>query len=144
MKIKTLFFTRTNTCQRVAAKIADKLGCEKIQITDHKNWGGFGGWLLAGFYSSTNRTVSAEILGDLDGVDQVVLVTPLWAGGIAPAARAAIKQIGREKIHLVVVSDGSTATDRAGYLSVHDIVKKERNEDVVIEKLVAALKARKK
>ena len=136
MKYKVVFFTRTNTSKRVAEKIADKLSCEVVQITDGRNWTGILGFLKAGYYSSTNKKVDIKILGNLDGVDEYIVVAPLWAGGVAPAARALLKTIPMDKVHLVVVSDGSVYKNRSGYRSIYDITKKNKNEDLVINDLV--------
>jgi len=95
---------------------------------------------MAGFYSSTDRKVEIEVLGKLEPADTTIVVAPMWAGGIAPAARTLIKQLGRDKVHLVVVSSGSNTKDRAGYKSIRDIAENQKNEDVVIEELVASLR----
>lgn len=140
MKIQILYFTRTNNSKRIAETIADTLGCKAIQFTDNRNWSGFLGYMKAGFYSSTDRKVDIEVLGKLEPTDANIVVAPMWAGGIAPAARTLIGQLGRDKVHLVVVSGGSHAKDRAGYKSVRDIAENEKNEKAVIEELVASLR----
>ena len=140
MNTQILYFTRTNTCKRIAETISDKLGCEAIQITDNRNWSGFWGYMMAGFYSSTNRKVEIEVLGKLEPADAYVVVAPMWAGGIAPAARTLIGQLGRNKVHLVVSSGGSNTKDRVGYISVRDIAINEKKEEAVIEELVSSLK----
>jgi len=131
-----IYFTRTNNSKRVAEKIAKKLSCEVVQITDNINWKGLLGYLKAGFYSMTNRHVDIEYLGNLDAVEEYIIVGPLWAGGLAPAMKTALSQFPRNKVHLVVTSLGSLVKDRAGYLSVLDITDNTGNEDLMIEDLV--------
>jgi hypothetical protein len=140
VKYKVVYFTRTNYSKKVAEKIANKLSCEVIQITDNKNWKGFLGFMKAGFYSSINKPVEIEILGNIKAADETIVVAPLWAGGLAPAARALLKTIPLDKVHLVVTSDGSQLKNRSGYQSVSDIAKNNKNEDQVIDALVSRLK----
>jgi hypothetical protein len=139
MKYKVVFFTRTNNSKRIAEKISKKLSCEAVQITDNKNWNGIFGFIKAGYYSSTNKKVEIQILGNLNSVDEYIVVTPLWAGGIAPATRTFLKTIPLDKVHLVVTSDGSHVKSRSGYKSVSDITKNKMNEDLVINYLLDIL-----
>jgi hypothetical protein len=134
-----IYFTRTHNSQRVAEKIADRLSCDLIQITDHINWKGLVGYLKAGFYSMTDRHVAIEFLGDVDGVDETIIVGPLWAGGLAPALKTCLNMFPRDQVHLVVTSIGSHVEDRSGYLSVYDITSQSGNEDLMIEDLVDSL-----
>lgn len=139
MKYVVVYFTRTNTCKRVAKKISDRLPCEVVQITDNMNWKGIFGFIKAGYYSSTNKKVDIKILGNLDAVNEYIVVVPLWAGGLAPAARTLLKTLPIEKVHLVVTSIGNHVKNRLGYKSVTDITKNKRNEDQVIDSLVNSL-----
>ena len=139
MKYVVVYFTRTNTCKRVAEKISDRLPCEVIQITDNMNWKGIFGFIKAGYYSSTNKKVDIKILGNLDAVNEYIVVATLWAGGLAPATRTLLKTLPIEKVHLVVTSIGNHVKNRLGYKSVTDITKNKRNEDQVIDSLVNSL-----
>lgn len=136
MKIKVVYFTRSGACKRLAEKIAGRLSCDIAQIDDHKNWQGFFGYWKAGFYASAKREVPIDIKGNLQGADELVVVTPLWAGGIAPATQTFLKTIPAGSVHLVVSSDGSRVKDRAGFRSVSDIPKNSADEDEVIDQLV--------
>jgi hypothetical protein len=134
-----IYYTRTNNSKRVAEKISSKLSCELIQITDNINWQGLFGYIKAGFYSTINKHVDIEFLGDLGAVEEFIIVGPLWAGGLAPAMKTALSQFPRNKVHLVVTSLGSHVKDRSGYLSVHDITDNTGNEDLVIDGLMNTL-----
>lgn len=137
MTYKVVFFTRTGTSQRVAEKISKRLSCEVVQISDNKNWKGILGYIKAGFYSSTNRDVKINIPENLyEGVDAYIVVSPVWAGGLASAVRVLLRTIPKEKVHLVVTSDGGLLKDRSGYKSVYDIIKSGNDEDLVIDRLV--------
>jgi len=121
MKYIVVYFTRTNTSKRIAEKISNKLSCEVVQITDNLNWSGILGFFKAGYYSSKDKPVDIEVSGNTDGVDEYIVVAPLWAGGLAPAARTFLKTIPVDKVHLVVTSIGNHVNNRSGYKSVHDI-----------------------
>jgi len=103
------------------------------------NWKGIFGFIKAGYYSSTNKKVDIKILGNLDAVNEYIVVAPLWAGGLAPAIRTLLKTLPIEKVHLVVTSFGNHVKNRLGYKSVTDITKNKRNEDQVIDSLVNSL-----
>lgn len=140
MKYHVVYFTRTNTCRRIATQLANRLSSEPVQITDSVNWKGLVGFFRAGYYSANDKPVEIEVHGNLDGADEYILVAPLWAGGIAPAAREFLKSIPREKVHLVVSSIGNRVRDRAGFRSVNDITIISRNEKHVISTLVDTLR----
>jgi hypothetical protein len=134
-----IYFTRTNNSKRIAEKISNKLSSDLIPVTDNINWKGIFGYLKAGSYSMRNQHVDIEVLGDLDDVEEYIVVGPLWAGGLAPAVKNLLNQLPRNKVHLVVSSKKDTVEDRSGFLSVHDITRKADNEDMVIEGFVNSL-----
>ena len=138
MKHSVIFFTRTNTSRRIAKKISKKLSCEVIQVTDNINWKGILGFIKAGYYSSIDKHVDIQIHGNLDDVDEYIVIAPLWAGGLAPAARTFLKTIPIDKVHLVVTI-GNHVKDRSEYKSVHDITKNTNNEGLVINNLLNSL-----
>ncbi len=139
MNYKVVYFTRTGTSKRIADKIAAKLSCETIQITDNKNWKGIFGFIKAGYYSSTNKAVDIKINKKIEADDELIVVSPLWAGGIAPAIKVFLETTPLDKVQLVVTSNGSNIKNRSGYKSVIDIVKNENNEDAIISDLVNSL-----
>lgn len=140
MNYKVVYFTRTGTSKRVAEKIAKKLSCETIEITDNMNWKGVLGFIKGGYYGSTNKDVQIEVHGKLEASDELIVVTPLWAGGAAPAIRTFLKGKQLDKTHLVVTSNGSTIKNPSGYKSVTDVVKSKNNEDESLNKLTEGLK----
>ena len=135
-KFGVLYFTRTNNSKRIAEKISKNLSCEVIQFTDNINYKGIFGWLKAGNYSLRNKHVDIEFLGDVDGIEEYIVVGPMWAGGLAPAMRTLLNQLPRNQVHLVVSSKQDHVEDRSGFLSVHDITSNTGNEDLVIDSLL--------
>ncbi len=140
MNLKVVYFTRTGNSKRVAEKIASKLNADLIQISDHHNWKGLIGYIRAGFYSTVDKKVKMTLSQPIESYDELIVVSPLWAGGAAPAIRAFFKMFPKNKSHLVITSIGSTIKDRIGYLSLTDIVQREHREDEVIDTLVSKIK----
>lgn len=138
-KYSVIYFTRTNNSKRVAEKISGKLSCELVQITDNINWKGLIGYIKAGFYSTTNKHVEIQFIGNFEAAEEYIVVGPLWAGGLAPALRTLLNQLPRNQVHLVATSIESLVEDHSGFLSVNDITRKSGNEDSVIEGLVDTL-----
>src|SRR5665647_2778600 len=136
MEYKVIYFTRTGTSKRIAEKIAAKLSCESIQITDNMNWKGIIGFLKGGYYASLDKDVDIKTSKKIEAFDELVVVSPLWAGGIAPAVKVFLKSISAQKVNLVITSNGSSIKNRIGYKSVTDIIKSNNDEDVVISNLI--------
>jgi flavodoxin len=139
MNYKVVYFSRTGKSNRVAKKLADKLSCEAIQITDNINWNGILGFIKCGYYSLFDKDVDININGDIENSSEFILISPLWFGKIAPATSAFFKKIPKNKVHLVMTSNGSTLKNRVGFKSVNDIVGTKKNEDDVINSLVNKL-----
>lgn len=136
MNRKVVYFTRTGTSRKIAEKIASKLDCPIVQITDSMNWNGIFGYLKAGSWASRNKTVEIMVDAKIDETDELIVVSPLWAGKLAPAANTFCKTANPDRIHLVVVSLGSTIRNRADFKSVSDVIKKNHDEDRVIAGLL--------
>ena len=140
MKYKVVYFTRTGTSKRVAEKISKRLSCEIIKISDNINWSGIVGFIKGGFYSSTNKKVKIKTSKELGSFDELIVVSPLWAGGLAPAIKAFLESVSLVNIHLVITSDGSIYKKNTGTKTVTNIVKSENNEDEIIGGLINKLK----
>lgn len=139
MNYKVVYFTRTGNSRRVAEKIAKALSTEAIEITDNMNWQGVFGFIKGGFYASKNREVVIQVPENINGAEELIVVTPLWANKVTPAIHTFLKAQSLEKIHLVVTSGGSVLVDRSGYKSISDIVKRNNNEEEVISNLINSL-----
>lgn len=139
MNYKVVYFSKTGNSKRVAEKIGGKLSCEVIEITDNKNWKGVLGFLKGGYYASTKKDVEIKVPKNLDDADELIVVSPLWASGVAPAIKSFLKTTQLSKVNLVVTSTGSKVKERDGFKSVSDVVKKNNDEDAVIDNLVSSL-----
>jgi len=139
MNYKVVYFSKTGNSKRVAEKIGSKLACDVIEITDNKNWKGIIGFLKGGYYASTKKDVEIKVPKNLDDADELIVVSPLWASGVAPAIKSFLKTTTLNKVHLVVTSTGSMVKERSGFKSVSDVVKKNNNEEIVIDNLINSL-----
>ncbi|MGB3366848.1 MAG: hypothetical protein WBA54_05135 [Acidaminobacteraceae bacterium] len=136
MNIKVVYFTRTGTSRRIAEKIASELSCDVVEIRDDMKWKGIFGFIKGGYYASKDKPVKIKLSKEIGDYDELVVVSPLWAGGSAPAIRTFLKNISLEKVNLVITSNGSSVKDRSGYKCVNDIIKSKSNEETVIGDLV--------
>ncbi len=139
MNYKVVYFTRTENSKRIAEEIAKKLSCETIQITDNMKWEGITGFLKGGYYASKMKDVEIQISEGMDDYDELVVVSPLWAGDVVPAIRVFLKSIPNNKVNLVITSNSSTVKKQLDYKSVSNIVKSNNNENEIIENLVNSL-----
>ncbi len=140
MHYKVVYFSRTGNSKRVAIKIANKLSCEAVEISDNMNWKGVFGFIKGGYYASRNKDVVINMKGIIDETDEILLVTPLWAGGPAPAIRTFLKKRNLSEINLVVTSISSHMKNLSGFKSITDIIRNKKNEDLVIDELCTKLK----
>jgi len=135
MKIKVVYFTRSNNSKRIAEKIANNLDAEIIQITDGKNYKGLFGYIKAGFYSTSNKKVKIKLDKEIKDYDKLIVVSPIWAGKLANPVRIFLNDYQLKNIDLVTSSIGSTIKDVELYKSVSSVIKNESNEDLVISKM---------
>lgn len=140
MSYKVVYFTRTGTSRRIAEKIAVKLSCELIEITDNMKWKGVIGFIRGGYYSVTDKPIDYHLKGNVTEYDDIIAVAPMWAGKPAPTMRSFLKTKSGDKTTLVLASGGSILQERTGYKSVYDISEKINNEDTVIDELVGKTK----
>lgn len=141
MNNEVVYFTKMGTSKRIAQKIAQRLSYEAIQIKESLNWKRTVGFLVGGFYASKNIKSERSIHKNIDEADELIIVTPLWAGGVTPAIRALLKYTPTEKIHLVVTSNGGRIRKRTGFKSVCDIVKNKDNEDAMVDRFAKSILA---
>ena len=151
MTNKVLYFSRSGSSKRIAGKVAKKLGCETIEITDDVSWKGIFGFMKGGYYSLSKKITNITLEDDYSPTktDNIVLVVPLWAGGIAPAGYSFLQKQRQniKNLYLVVSSDGSEPDKTFLKLEAmvgpiknkYGIVKSKKNEDDVVNSICAAI-----
>jgi len=139
MSYSVIYFSRTGTSRRIAEKIAKKLSVEPVEVTDNMDWDGALGYMRAARHTLKNRDVTIQIRGEVGNPDEYIVVTPMWCGKITPAIRKLLQEVPKDKVHLIVSSGGMNLKERDGYLSVLDIMKREKNEGQLIDVFVSSL-----
>jgi hypothetical protein len=103
------------------------------------NWKGVFGFIKGGYYASKNKDVEIKVSQPVDPSDQLVVVSPMWAGGTVPAIRVFLKDKDLGKVDLVLTSNGTTGRNTTGYKSVTNIIRSNKSEDKDIEALISRL-----
>lgn len=145
MKISVVYFSRTGTTKTIAKELAEKLGCNLVELQDDVKWSGIIGWFRGGFYAAKDKPVNIKFNRDCLDSEKFIVLSPLWAGGPAPAARTFIRQVANKKVSLLLTNDGSNIGNAFKKVDVmfpdirkkYGITKKLNNKDVVIKQIVA-------
>lgn len=148
MKTNVMYFTRSGKTKHAAKKLSQVLDAEMYELKDNKNWKGIFGYLKGGFYASSDKPVEISFNNEVMNCEQLVIMSPLWAGGPSPAVRTFIRNHPHNNITLVLTNDGSSvekAFDRTKELlpsikNYYGITKKLNNENQVIDQIKNDLK----
>ncbi|WP_448523673.1 flavodoxin family protein [Pseudothermotoga sp.] len=139
-----VYFTRTGNCERIAKKLAEMTAYPAVRMIDNVNWSGFFGFIKAGFYALTGRRTKITVEGKLEA-DRIVLITPIWAGSITPAAKSFLDHFDPSKVLLVTVSEVTRPQDvyrslkrKYSLLGVHGF-NRQVDEDQAIKELAEKL-----
>lgn len=130
-----VYFSRSGNSKRVAEQIASKLNFTLIALEDQMNWNGFIGYMKAGYYTIKNKPVPMSLSPQITDKTNLIVVSPLWAGGPAQVVRQFLNEQPIESVSLILTSNASVANDlpnRDKYAYVGDIVKKMNNEQMII------------
>ncbi|MGL4336274.1 MAG: hypothetical protein ACRCST_05215 [Turicibacter sp.] len=102
-----------------------KLSCEGIL-----------GYIRAAIYSFKHTITPIKLNGNIENTDEFIVVTPLWAGGIASKIRSFLKTVSNDKVHFVVTSKSSQLQDDLGYKSLTHNIRSQKNEGEVINSFI--------
>jgi flavodoxin len=87
MKTLVVYYSKTGNTRRLAEEIAKQLCCDIDVIRDKKGRSGVTGW-FSGSRDAFRRFLSdIEFDRDPSGYDLVIVGSPVWSFGIAPAVR---------------------------------------------------------
>ncbi|WP_105615829.1 flavodoxin family protein [Vallitalea okinawensis] len=104
MKYLVVYYSRSGKVEKMANKIANVKKAELQCINDHQNWNGLFGFIKAGFFAMTGKTVKIDPIDvELNDYQQLYLCTPIWAGKLPPAVREFKKLLNDFKGHVTVV-----------------------------------------
>lgn len=148
MKTKIVYFSRTGKTRQAATKLASAMDAPMYELKDDLNWNGFIGWFKGGYYASKDKMVNITFDQDCLDCEQLIVLSPLWAGGTAPAIRAFLRQQNHDNVTVVITNNGSDVTKafqktKSQIPSIQQffgITHRLNNEDAVIEEIVSKLK----
>ncbi|MDD3416266.1 MAG: flavodoxin [Lachnospiraceae bacterium] len=118
------YFSRTGRSKKIAEELAARHGIRARIIDDHKNWNGKINYVKAGAMAMSGKTIPVDYEKP-DLSDEIVVVFPLWAGAMPPAAKTFVTEVGAERITAIVTSLGSTLAKRDGFKKIIDLAGKE-------------------
>lgn len=118
------YFSRTGISEKLAKELSTNKDSILYKIEDGQDWSGVTGFIKGGYYSATKKNIKATYRRPKDN-EEIVLITPLWAGTLPPAVITFINDMSRSRITLIVTSGGSTLKDRDGFIKVIDVVGKD-------------------
>jgi len=148
MSTSIIYFSRTGRTKETSNELANQMEGSVYELKDDKNWNGFIGFIKAGFYASSNKSVNITYDPSCLASDQLIILSPLWAGGPAPAVRKFIKETQHDHMTLVLTNAGSDMNKaiksaKSQYTTVEHffgITRRLHNSDDVIKTIVKTLK----
>jgi|GEM_PF-1111293 hypothetical protein len=113
MKPAIVYVTRTGHCRKLAEMAAQLTGGKVWEIGDKERREGFFGFIRSGRQSTFNMATAIEDPNaDLQNTDTLILITPIWAGKLAPPVRtwlrAHIEEIRSKRILLIASNSGGS------------------------------------
>ena len=148
MKISVLYFSRSGVTKDIAKEVSKQLNAKVVEVSDQMSWAGIFGYIKGGYYASFNKPVEITYDKSILDSDIFIVMSPLWAGGPAPAIRTFLKEVDSSKVRLMLTNDGSDVLKafkktKSLYPKIgkmYGITKKLKNKDKVISQLVKDIK----
>ena len=113
MKCLVVFYSRSGATGKVAARIAQTLGCESEKIFPKRRYAGPFGFLRASFEATRKKLPEiSEPKNDIRGYDLVILGTPVWGGTVASPVRSYMVGQGEgfKKVAFFLTKGGASET----------------------------------
>ena len=92
MQTLVAFYSRTGNTRFVAEKIAEHLNAETCEVVDKKSRKGRLAFAKGGYESIRKKLTEIEVSKKVDNYDFIIIGSPVWADGIAPAIRTFIEK----------------------------------------------------
>ena len=119
--MRIYYFTRTGRSKEIAQSLAERKETCALPISDGKNWSGGFGYVRAAVAALIGKGLPAAHENPGDEAD-IVVVFPVWAGGLPPVIKTFVQEIGRERIIALPTSLGSQLKDREGFAKIIDLI----------------------
>jgi Flavodoxins len=113
MKPAIVYVTRTGHCRTLAEMASRIAGGRVWEIGDKERRNGFFGFIRSGRQSTFNMATPIEDPNaDLRDIDTLILVTPIWAGKLAPPVRtwmrSHVEEVRGKRILLIASNSGGS------------------------------------
>lgn len=94
-EIAVLFYTAYGNTRYIANGLARRLNAKVIELQEEKPMKGLLGFIRGGFRAAANRpsSVVGEPWEEARAYSTLYLLTPIWAGQVAPAMNAFLRQM---------------------------------------------------
>jgi menaquinone-dependent protoporphyrinogen IX oxidase len=93
MNSLVVYYTKTGVCKTVAENVSSILSCNTIELQDNMNFKGIIGFMKSGHYSIKKKSVSIKPISvNLTEYDNIIIISPIWAGYMTPTVRSFITQ----------------------------------------------------
>lgn len=148
MKISVVYFSRSGYTKAIANEVASQLKLEAVNVSDNMNWNGLFGMIKGGIYVHKDKPVEISYDQSVLDSDIFIVMSPLWAGGPAPAIRHFLKEIDNNKVCLLLTNN-IVGIDKAfincknlypKISKMYGITKRNKNKDQVVSQLVKDVK----
>lgn len=134
MKTLVIFYSYTGHTEKLAQRIAAKEAADLIEVKDAVRPGKFAAYTLGCFKAMSMKPGDIEpIEADLSGYEKIILMSPVWAGNIAPPVIRIFEMLpaGRELEVIAVSASGkSKAKDSVSALLNSRGCKSVRYKDI--------------
>lgn len=91
-----LYFTRSGTTEKLATRLAEKLGADLELIRPDISYSGLGGYLKGIWHSLTRRVPTVDRQYDPAKYATVIMGSPVWAGRLSAPARGYLARFGAQ------------------------------------------------
>lgn len=147
MSTSIIYFSRTGKTKALSNQLAKQLEGSVYELQDNKNWKGFLGFIKAGFYAASNKSVDITYDSSCLNSDQLIILSPVWAGGLTPAVKTFIQEVQHDHMTLVLRNAGSDINKilesvKSKYTSIEHFfgtTQKLNNSDETIQRIVETL-----
>lgn len=89
------FYTRDGNCNALAAALAEKNGCEALELVEvKKRKRNFFGFMNCGMQSFLDKSsnLKNDVKSELASYDEILLVSPVWASRPTPAINTVLSK----------------------------------------------------
>jgi len=108
MKQLVVYYSYSGDTAKIAGKLAEKRGCELLEIKDVTRPGTFKAYTAGSFAAMKGKSWEIQPLAlDLAEYDRITILAPVWAGGPAPQINSLLERLPDAKFVEIVMVSGS-------------------------------------